>query len=147
MHITRCPKDEIPCQERLVSSFLEGLISKSLRASLYTKKHTTLEACIKNTIDLHDNCDIYQEENLENGASSQSTRLVANDLVARVESPPSNTMPSKQELVNEVVQKFNFSQQPLKQNEPMWVESTNQKPKQNYPKLDTGTLLLLLKNK
>ena len=86
-----------------MSSFLEGLIRKSLRASLYTKKHTTLEAYIKNAIDLDDNCDIYQDETLESGASSQSIRSVANDLVPREESPPSNTMPSPQELANEVV--------------------------------------------
>ena len=104
MFIARCPEDEIPCQERLVSSFLEGLINKSLHASLYTKKYINLDTSIKNAIDLDDNCDIYQEETLESGPSSQSSTS------PRVESPPSNAMPFAQELANEVVKILNYAQ-------------------------------------
>ena len=81
-------------EEGLVSSFLEGLIKKFLYESLYTKKHDNLDTWIKAAIDLDDNCDIYQDKTFESGASSQSARLVANDLVPRVESPPSNAMPT-----------------------------------------------------
>ena len=141
LYIARCPKDEIPCQERLVSSFLEGLVNKILHASLYTNKYIDLDTCIKAAIDLDGNCDIYQEETLESGASSQSSTSTTNDVVPRVESPPSSAMPFAQELANEVVQRLNFAQQFLKQNEPMCIESTNQKRQENNPKLDIGTLL------
>ena len=52
-------------------------------------------------------------------------------------------IPIAQELANEVVKRLNYAQQPLIQNEPMWVESTNQRPKPNYPKLDTGNIIVL----
>ena len=73
-------------------------------------------------------CDIYQEETLESGASSQTIRSVANYLVPRVEIPPSNMMPFAQELANEIVKRLNYVQQPPIQHEPMWVESTNPRP-------------------
>ena len=92
-----------------------------------------MSACIKDAIDLDNNYDIYQEKTLESGTSSQSTRSVANDLVQRVEIPPSNLMPSTQELADEVVKKLNYAQQTLIQNEPMWVESTNQRLNKNIP--------------
>ena len=110
---------DIPSQERLVSLFLEGIISKSLHASLYTQKLDNLDTCIKVAIDLDDNCNIYQEKTLESGASSQSTRSVANDVVPRVENSPLNMMPKTQELANEEVKKFNYAQQTLIKNDPM----------------------------
>ena len=85
-----------------MSSFIEGVINKNLCASLYTKKHTHLSASIKDAIDLDENCDIYQEETLESGAFSQRNRIVANDVVPRIEISPSNMMPSTQELANKV---------------------------------------------
>ena len=58
-YISRCLEDELPTQKNLVSTFLEGLLNKSLHASLYSKKHKTLNECIHDAIDLDDNCDIY----------------------------------------------------------------------------------------
>ncbi|MCO5595516.1 hypothetical protein L7F22_049561 [Adiantum nelumboides] len=63
-YVARCPELEIPTEERLVSLFLEGLLNKELHAILYSKKHTTLEACASDAIDLGDNCDIFDEEDI-----------------------------------------------------------------------------------
>ena len=41
-YLARCPEEEMPSQERLVSIFLEGLNSKDLHASLYMKHHKNL---------------------------------------------------------------------------------------------------------
>ena len=61
IHILRCPKVEILNQEQLVSIFLEGLLNKKLHAALYPKKHKTLNACIKDAIELDDNVDEFRD--------------------------------------------------------------------------------------
>ena len=130
-----------------MSSVLEGLINKSLHASLHTKKHDNLDTCIKDAIDLDDNCNIYQEETLESGTSSQSSTVVANDVVPRVESPPFDAMPFAQELANEVVKRLNYAQKPLRQNEPVRLRTSKGRPQENYPKLDTRILLYFSQNR
>ena len=57
----RCPKIEIPNQEQLVSLFLEGLLNRKLHAALYPKKHKTLNACIKQAVELDDNVDEFRD--------------------------------------------------------------------------------------
>ena len=56
-YLLRCLEIEIPSQERLVSLFLEGLLNRKLHAALYPKKHKTLNACIKEAVELDDNID------------------------------------------------------------------------------------------
>ena len=60
-YILRCPKIEIPSQERLVSLFLEGLLNQKLHAALYPRKHKTLNACTKEAVELADNVDKFKD--------------------------------------------------------------------------------------
>ena len=55
-YLARCPMEEMPSQERLVSIFLEGLSNKELHATLYMKHHKNLNECIHDAIDYDDNC-------------------------------------------------------------------------------------------
>ena len=52
-YIARCLEEEIPKQERLVL--------KILHATLYLKKHKSLDAYVKDAIDLDDSCDVFQD--------------------------------------------------------------------------------------
>ena len=72
-YISRCPKEEMPSQAKLISIFQEGLRDKSLHADLYAKKHKTLNECIYDAIDLDDNCDIYGKDKSISGVDSLST--------------------------------------------------------------------------
>ena len=45
----------MPIQERLVSSFLEGLLNKHLHATLNMKHHKKLNQCIHDVTDYDDN--------------------------------------------------------------------------------------------
>ena len=60
-YLLRCPKIEIPSQERLVSLFLEGLLNQKLHTVLYPKKHKTLNACIKEAVELDDNVNKFKD--------------------------------------------------------------------------------------
>ncbi len=66
----------MPGPQRLISLFLEGLSNKSLHANLYGKRHRTLNECIKDAIDLDDNCELYgnvhKQLNSSNASSTQS---------------------------------------------------------------------------
>ena len=73
-YIARCPEKELPSQEKLVSLFLEGLLNKSLHADLYSKRHTTLNECIRDAIDLDDNCVIYGENKPITGSETFSSK-------------------------------------------------------------------------
>ena len=50
-YLARCPLEEMPSQEILVSIFLEGLSNKELHAALYMKHHKNLNQCIHDAID------------------------------------------------------------------------------------------------
>ena len=60
-YILRCPKAKILNQERLVSIFFEGLLNKKLHAALYPMSLKSLNACIKDAIELDDNVDEYKD--------------------------------------------------------------------------------------
>ena len=55
-HLARCLEREIPCQERLVSLFIEGLLNRKLHAMLYIRQHKTMNECIREAIEFDDNC-------------------------------------------------------------------------------------------
>ena len=73
-YILRCLEIEIPSQERLVSHFLEGLLNCKLHAALYPKKHKTLNACIKEAVELDDNVDKFRDERSMGLRESQSDK-------------------------------------------------------------------------
>ena len=54
-YITRCPDDEKPSQNRLISIFLEGLKNTTLHDHLYAKKHESFNACCLDAMDYDDN--------------------------------------------------------------------------------------------
>ena len=56
-HLAKCPKDETPCQEILVSLFIEGLFNRKLHAMLYIRHHKTMKECIHEAIEFDDNCE------------------------------------------------------------------------------------------
>ena len=68
-HLARCPKREIPCQERLVSLFIEGLLNCKLHAMLYIRQHKTMNECIREAIEFDDNC----ERTMSHNQASTST--------------------------------------------------------------------------
>ena len=53
-HLARCPKSKLPCQERLVSLFIKGLLNCELHAMLYIKHHKTMNECIHDAIEFDD---------------------------------------------------------------------------------------------
>ena len=55
-YLVRCPEEEIPSQERLVSIILKGLLNKDFHVALYTKHHQNSYQCIDDAIDNDDNC-------------------------------------------------------------------------------------------
>ena len=76
-YLARCPKEEMPSQERLVSIFLEGLSNKDFHATLYMKHHKNLNQCIHDTIDYDDNCG---KEDKKGSKVSSSASLVASQI-------------------------------------------------------------------
>jgi hypothetical protein len=61
---------------REISLYLLGrtITNKSLHASLYGKKHTVLNDCIYDAIDMDDNCDIYGKDKPIKGSDASSAR-------------------------------------------------------------------------
>lgn len=53
---------------------MEGLRRKSLHVNLYGKRHESLKACIKDAIDLDDNCKIYGNINVSIHSNASSTK-------------------------------------------------------------------------
>ena len=81
----------MPGPDRLISLFLEGLSNKSLHEDLYGRKHDTLNECIKDAIDLNDNCELFgnvdKKVNFSDTSSAKSERtrhftLVEADAIA-----------------------------------------------------------------
>ena len=80
-YILRCPETEVPTQERLVSIFLESLLNKKLHAALYRSKHKTLAACIKEAIELVDNCDEYREGMTTSTGETDSSKGTPSNII------------------------------------------------------------------
>ena len=79
--MARCPSEEIPSQERLVSIFLEGLYNKELHATLYMKHHKNINKCIHDAIDYDDNCG----EELKGKDMSSKTSASTSSIASQVE--------------------------------------------------------------
>ena len=56
-YIARCPENEMPSQERLISCFLEGLKSETLYTQLFAKGNTDFDECCYDAQRLDDNCE------------------------------------------------------------------------------------------
>ena len=76
-YLARCPIEEMPSQDRLVSIFLEGLSSKELYTVLYMKHHKNLNQCIHDAIDYDDNCGEELKGKEMSSRASASTSSVA----------------------------------------------------------------------
>ena len=61
----------MPGPDRLISLFLTGLSNKTLHANLYGRKHDTLNKCIRDAIDLDDNCELFS--NVDKKVKSSDT--------------------------------------------------------------------------
>ena len=80
----------MPGSDRLISLSLEGLSNKSLHANLYGQKHDTLNECIKDAINLDDNCELYgnfdkkvnssDTSRIQNGKAKEATPIEANSI-------------------------------------------------------------------
>ena len=78
--MARCPKEEMPSQERLVSIFLEGLKNKDLHATLYMKHHKNLNQCINDAIDYDDNCGEDERKYNKSSRVSSSVSSIASQV-------------------------------------------------------------------
>ena len=76
-YLARCPEEEMPSQERLVSIFLEGLKNKDLHTTLYMKHHKNLNQCINDAIDYDDNCGDDEKKHDKSSRVSSSTSSIA----------------------------------------------------------------------
>ena len=78
--MARCPEEELPSQERLVSIFLEGLTNRELHAALYMQRHKNLNQCIHDALDYDDNCDRGKTENDTSSKASVSSTSAASQV-------------------------------------------------------------------
>ena len=78
--MARCPEEELPSQERLVSIFLEGLTNQELHAALYMQRHKNLNQCIQDVLDYDDNCDRGKAENDTSSKASVSSTSAASQV-------------------------------------------------------------------
>ena len=78
--MARCPEEEMPSQERLVSIFLEGLKNKDLYTTLYIKHHKNLNQCINDAIDYDDNCGEDEKKDDKSSRVSSSTSSIASQV-------------------------------------------------------------------
>ena len=78
--MARCPKEELPSQERLVFIFLEGLLNRELHDALYMQHHKNLNQCIHDALDYDDNCDKGKIENNTSSKASASSTSAASQV-------------------------------------------------------------------
>ena len=111
-YILICPKVEIPNQEHLVSIFLEGLLNKKLHATLYPKKHKTLNAYIKDAIELNNNVNEFRYGRpmglRDSRRSEKSSKL---RVIAQKTQPIDTTpqVPTAQEVANAITRQMNVN--------------------------------------
>ena len=79
-YLARCPKEEMPSQERLVSIFLKGLKNKDLHVTLYMKHHKNSNQCINDAIDYDDNCGDDKKKDDKSSRASSSTSLITSQV-------------------------------------------------------------------
>lgn len=96
-YLARCPKEEIPSQERLVSIFLEGLLNRELHASLYMKHHKNLNQCINDVVDFDDNYGTVDKKSEGKGYSPSSSN---SSIASQVEEITKGVMEKLQQLYN-----------------------------------------------
>ena len=72
-YIVRCPKNEMPSQERLVSSFIEGLQDRQLCMHLFARNHTNFEECCFDAQKFVDNCDFFKQNGDPNASTSDDS--------------------------------------------------------------------------
>ena len=72
-YIVRCPKNEMPSQERLVSSFIEGPQDRQLYMYLFVRNHTDFVECCFDAQKFVDNCDLFNHKYDPSASASQSS--------------------------------------------------------------------------
>lgn len=72
-YTVRCPKNEMLGQERLVSSFIEGLQDRQLYMHLFARNHTDFEECCFDAQKFVDNCDVFDHKYDPSASTSQSS--------------------------------------------------------------------------
>ena len=79
-YLARCPEEEMSSQERLVSTFLEGLKNKDFHATLYIKHHKNLNQCINDAIDYDNNCGDDERKDDKSSKASSNTSSIASQV-------------------------------------------------------------------
>ena len=69
----RCPDNEKPSQERLISVFLEGVRNQTLYRHLYPRKHSTFNECCLDAMDYDDNFEMRTDSSQSGLRSPPST--------------------------------------------------------------------------
>ena len=72
--------EEMSSQERLVSIFLEGLLSKELHATLYMKPYKNLNQCIHDAVDYYEDYHEALKGKDTSSKASVSTSLVSSQV-------------------------------------------------------------------
>ena len=110
-YVKRCPREELPTEERHVSRFIEGLRSEMLKKDLYMRGCRTLEDVTKIAIDLVDNCKIYEEDSSDAYSDKKSTKSTE---VPSVKPTPRPGAVDYQQLTEELFKKVAQVQKPLR---------------------------------
>ena len=75
-----------------MSLFLEGFLNCKLHAALYPKKQETLNACIKEAVELNNNVDEFKDGRPTGLGDSRSDKSSESRVIAR-QTQPINTTP------------------------------------------------------
>lgn len=65
-YIVRCPASKMPCQECLISYFLEGLKYRQLYMHLFAKNHADFDDCCFDVQKFDSNCDMLYSSSSKN---------------------------------------------------------------------------------
>ena len=83
-----------------MSLFLEGILYRKLHAALYPKKHKTLNACIKEAVELDNNVDEFRDGRPTGLGDSKSDKSSKSRVVVQQNQPltTSPQVPTVQEV-------------------------------------------------
>ena len=99
-------------------------------------KHKTLAACIKEAIELVDNCDEYREGITTSTGEADSSKGTPSNIIVRATRPPvvatTPRVPTVQEIANEIIRQMSLAPRPPVRTEPLRPQIPNANP-QTFP--------------
>ncbi|MCO5575225.1 hypothetical protein L7F22_029023 [Adiantum nelumboides] len=98
-YIKRCPRKELPQNERLSVLFIEGLRNETLKKDLHLKACSTFEQVTREALYLVDNCKVYGEVNKDTGSIISGASSVKTETSTRKDAL---AMPTIEQMIEEV---------------------------------------------